>query len=92
MAADDVASAVANVTVGPPVNGIAEIAGPQQFRLDELVRRSLSAHHDPRDVVTDPHARYFGAELHERTLVPAADAQLAETRFDDWLSQSTTGN
>jgi uncharacterized protein YbjT (DUF2867 family) len=92
MAADDVASAVAKVAVGPPANGIVEIAGPQQFRLDDLVRQSLSNRHDPRDVVADPHARYFGVELDERTLVPAADAQLAETRFDQWLSQSTTGN
>jgi uncharacterized protein YbjT (DUF2867 family) len=92
IAADDVASAVAKVAVGPPANGIVEIAGPQQFRLDDLVRLSLSDRHDPRDVVTDPHARYFGAELHERTLVPAADAQLAQTRFEHWLSQSTTGD
>jgi uncharacterized protein YbjT (DUF2867 family) len=92
MAADDVASAVAKVAVGPPANGIVEIAGPQQFRLDDLVRQSLRDRHDPRDVVTDPHARYFGVEVDERTLVPAADAQLAETRFDQWLSQSTTGN
>lgn len=92
MAAEDVASAVARVAVGAPVNGIIEIAGPQQFRLDELVRRSLSARHDSRDVITDAYARYFGAELHEHTLVPADDAQLAQTRFDHWLSQSTTGN
>jgi uncharacterized protein YbjT (DUF2867 family) len=92
MAADDVASAVAKVAVGPPANGIVEIAGPQQFRLDDLVRQSLRDRDDPRDVVTDPHARYFGVELDERTLVPAADAQRAETRFDQWLSQSTTGN
>jgi uncharacterized protein YbjT (DUF2867 family) len=92
MAADDVASAVAKVAVGPPANGIVEIAGPQQFRLDDLVRQSLRDRHDPRDVVTDPHARYFGVQVDERTLVPAADAQLAETRFDQWLSQSTTGN
>jgi uncharacterized protein YbjT (DUF2867 family) len=92
MAAEDVASAVAKVTVGPPVNGIIEVAGPQQFRLDELVRRILSERHDPREVVTDPHARYFGAELWERTLVPAAAARLAETRFDDWLRRTKAGN
>jgi uncharacterized protein YbjT (DUF2867 family) len=92
MAAEDVASAVADVAVGPPANGIIEIAGPQQFRLDELVRSTLRERHDPREVITDRHAPYFGAELHERTLVPAADASLAETRYDHWLNQTATGN
>jgi uncharacterized protein YbjT (DUF2867 family) len=92
MAAEDVAGALAEVAAGPPVNGIIEIAGPQQFRLDELVRDTLRERHDPREVVTDPHAPYYGAELHERTLVPAAGARLAETRYDDWLNQSTTAN
>jgi uncharacterized protein YbjT (DUF2867 family) len=92
MAAGDVASAVADVAVGPPANGVIEVAGPEQFRLDELVRRSLSAHDDPRDVVTDPRARYFGAELDERTLVPADDAQLTQTRFHHWLSQADAGH
>jgi uncharacterized protein YbjT (DUF2867 family) len=91
MAAEDVASAVADVALGPPLNGIVEVAGPQQFRLDELVRTTLHERHDSRDVVTDPHAPYFGAELHERTLVPAADARLAETRFDHWLNQTAAG-
>ena len=88
MAAEDVASAVARISVGSPVNGIVEVAGPQQFRLDELIRRFLSERDDPRQVITDPHARYAGAELGERTLVPGDDARLAETRLDDWLSQS----
>jgi uncharacterized protein YbjT (DUF2867 family) len=92
MAAQDVASALADVTVGPPVNGTIEIAGPQQFHLDELVRNTLRERHDPREVITDPRAPYYGAELHERTLVPAAGARLAGTRFGDWLAQSTTGN
>ena len=92
MAADDVASALADVTVGPPVNGIIEIAGPQQFHLDELVRNTLRERHDPREVITDPHAPYYDAELGEHSLVPAAGARLAKTRFDDWLNQSTTGN
>ena len=87
MAADDVASAVGQVAVGSPVNGIVEVAGPEQFRLDELIRRGLSARHDPREVIADPQARYFGAELGERTLVPGDDARLGETRFEDWLSQ-----
>jgi uncharacterized protein YbjT (DUF2867 family) len=88
MAAEDVASAVARIALGPPVHGIVEVAGPEQFRLDELIRRGLGARGDPRAVVADPHARYFGAELGERTLLPAADARLAETRFEDWLRQS----
>jgi uncharacterized protein YbjT (DUF2867 family) len=92
MAAEDVASALADVTVGPPVNGVIEIAGPQRFHLDELVRNTLRERHDPREVITDPHAPYYGAELHERTLVPTAAARLAETRFDDWQNQSTIGN
>ena len=85
MAADDVASAVGRVALGSPVNGIVEIAGPEQFRLDELIRRSLDAQNDPRKVIADPHARYFDAELKERTLVPGDGASLAETRFEDWL-------
>jgi uncharacterized protein YbjT (DUF2867 family) len=88
MAAEDVASAVGRISVGSPVNGIIEVAGPQQFRLDELIRRYLRERRDPREVITDPHARYSGAELNERTLVPGDDATLADTRFDDWLSQA----
>jgi uncharacterized protein YbjT (DUF2867 family) len=87
MAAEDVASALVRVTEGPPVNGIVEVAGPQQFRLDELIRQVLSESGDRREVITDPRARYYGAELGERTHVPGDNARLAETRFDDWLSQ-----
>jgi len=89
MAADDVASAVARITIGTPVNGTVEVAGPEQFRLDELIRRSLDTQNDPRQVIADPHARYFGAELKERTLIPSNGASLAETRFEDWLSRAT---
>jgi uncharacterized protein YbjT (DUF2867 family) len=89
MAAEDVASAVHRISVGSPVNGIVEVAGPQQFRLDELIRRDLGARHDPREVITDPNARYFDAELSERTLLPGEDASLAATRFEDWLSRSS---
>lgn len=88
MAAEDVASAVGRVAVGPPVNGIVEVAGPQQFRLDELIRRFLRERGDPREVITDPNARYFGVRLGERTLVPGDDARLAETRLEDWLRQT----
>jgi uncharacterized protein YbjT (DUF2867 family) len=87
MAADDVASGVARVAVGPPLNGIAEIAGPEQFRLDELVRSVLKAGGDPREVITDPQARYYGINPSERTLLPGADARIAETRFEVWSKQ-----
>jgi uncharacterized protein YbjT (DUF2867 family) len=87
MAADDVARAVAHVSVSSPVNGIVEVAGPEQFRLDELIRRGLSARDDPREVIADPHARYFDAELAERTLLPGDGARLGATRFEDWLRQ-----
>jgi uncharacterized protein YbjT (DUF2867 family) len=90
MAADDVASAVAGVAMGPPLNRIVEVAGPEQFRFDELIRLGLSARKDPREVIADPHAHYFGTELSERSLVPGDDAQLGETCFADWLSQSAS--
>jgi uncharacterized protein YbjT (DUF2867 family) len=87
IAADDVATAVARIAVGTPVNGIVEIAGPKQYRFDELIRQGLRARNDPRTVVADPHARYFGAELAERSLVPGDDARLGGIRFEDWLAQ-----
>ena len=82
MAADDVASGVAEVAVGPPLNGTVEIAGPEQFRLDELTRSLLKGQDDPREVVTDPQARYFGIAPSERTLLPGSDARIAETRLE----------
>jgi uncharacterized protein YbjT (DUF2867 family) len=87
MAADDVASAVARVAMGSPLNSTVEVGGPERFRLDELVRRGLAAWNDPREVVTDPHARYYGIAVSERTLVPDDDARLGETRFETWLTQ-----
>jgi uncharacterized protein YbjT (DUF2867 family) len=90
IAADDVATVVWMVSAAPPVNGTVEVAGPERFRLDELIRRSLMERDDPREVITDPHARYFGAELTERTLVPGDNPWVAQTRFEDWLSGSTT--
>jgi uncharacterized protein YbjT (DUF2867 family) len=86
MAADEVARAVGRVAVGPPVNGVVEVAGPEQFVLDELIRLGLSARNDPRHVVSDPDARYFGAKLTDTILLPGPDAQLGETRFEDWLT------
>jgi uncharacterized protein YbjT (DUF2867 family) len=87
MAADDVAKGVARVAVSAPVNGIVEIAGPEEFHLDELIREGLKARQDPRQVVADPQSRYFGVLLGERTLVPAEGARLGEIRFQEWLNQ-----
>jgi uncharacterized protein YbjT (DUF2867 family) len=89
MAADDVASGVGRVAVGAPTNDIVEIGGPEQFRFDEPVRRVLAAADDPREVVTDPNASYFGITVTDRTLVPGDGARLGEIRLDDWLRQST---
>jgi len=87
MAADDVASAVGRIATGAPVNGSVEIGGPEKFRLDELARQFLAAQKDPREVVTDPSASYYGVMVSERTLVPEDDAQLSETRFETWLNE-----
>jgi uncharacterized protein YbjT (DUF2867 family) len=88
MAAEDVASSVARVAVGTPVNGTVEIGGPEQFRLDELTRRYLAQIHDPREVVTDSNARYAGAKVGEHTLVPGKNARLGETRFETWAQSA----
>jgi uncharacterized protein YbjT (DUF2867 family) len=88
MAADDVASAVGRVAAGQPVNGVIEIAGPEQFRLDELVRRRLASLKDPREVIADPKALYSGAKISEKILVPDKNARLGETRFETWLTQT----
>lgn len=88
MAADDVATAVGKIAVGAPTNGIVEVGGPQQFRLDELVRRRLDSLNDPRKVIPDPDALYSGARISERTLVPNSDARLGETTFENWLAES----
>jgi uncharacterized protein YbjT (DUF2867 family) len=91
IAAEDVAKAVGRVSIGSPVNGIVEVGGPEQFRMDELVRGVLKAGKDPRAVVTDPKALYFGDyEVDDSTLVPADGALLGEIRFDDWLAQQLT--
>jgi uncharacterized protein YbjT (DUF2867 family) len=93
IAADEVAIAVGKVAVGVPLNGHMEIAGPESFRLDELVEHALTARLDPRKVIADPQALYFGAHLSERTLVPDDGvAQLGTTRFDDWLNQSISAS
>ena len=83
---DDVAAALADVTLEAPVNGTVEVAGPEKIRLDELVRRFLSANKDPREVITDVHARFYGSELEDYSLIPGENARIAPTRFEDWLS------
>ena len=88
MAADDIASAVGRAAAGAPVNGIVEIGGPERFRFDEPVRRVLAALNDPREVVTDSAARYFGIPVGQDTLVPGDGATRGEIWFDDWLGQS----
>jgi uncharacterized protein YbjT (DUF2867 family) len=85
MAADDVATAVARTAVGQPVGGIHEVAGPDRYPLDDLVRTRLRAQDDTRRVLTDPRARYFGVVLDDHTLVPATTATVFSTRFADWL-------
>lgn len=85
MASDDVAKAVGRTAVSEPANGVREYAGPEEFRLDDLVRRALSARKDPREVVADGSAKYFNADLGERTLLPEPGAYKFETRFEDWL-------
>jgi uncharacterized protein YbjT (DUF2867 family) len=87
MAAEDVAKAVGRIAAGAPVNGTIEVAGPEQFRFDELIRLVLGARNDPREVVVDPHARYFGTELGECSLIPGDGARLGEIRFEQWLGK-----
>ena len=88
MAADDVASALGRIATNSPVKGTVEIGGPEQFHLDELARRALAAFRDPREVIADPHARYYGIQVRERALVPDEGARLGATRFEDWLTQA----
>jgi uncharacterized protein YbjT (DUF2867 family) len=88
-AADDVAATLAEIAVSGPVNAIVELAGPEQFRLDELARRVLGANNDPRRVTTDAGARYFGAELDDHSLTPGTNPRVAPTRFEDWLRESS---
>ena len=87
MAADDVARAVGRAAVGSPVNGTVDVAGPEQSHLDQVIRRGLAAIRDPREVVADPHARYYGIAAEEHTLVPENGATLGKIRFEDWLAQ-----
>jgi uncharacterized protein YbjT (DUF2867 family) len=91
MAADDVATALCDLTLAAPLNGTVEIGGPEPLRFEDFVRHGLRAAGDQRVVVADPGARYFGARLGERTLVPGDGARLAATTFDDWLGRPSQG-
>ena len=86
IAADDVASAVAEAAIGEPVNGMIEIAGPEVFTMDESVRKVLEHDHDPREVIADPNAKYFGVKVAEKALVPGPDPHLGSTRLDWWIT------
>jgi len=86
MAGDEVAQAVGRTAAGTPVNGRIEVAGPERYRMDEFFRKALASHNDPREVVTDPKAVYFGISPSESALVPGDGAALGETRYDDWIN------
>jgi uncharacterized protein YbjT (DUF2867 family) len=86
IAAEDVASALSRVAVGQPLNGVVEITGPVQYRFDQFIAQALADQGEPRDVVADLQARYFGAELDERSLVPGDDAQVGSTTYEEWLA------
>lgn len=88
MAADDVAAALCSVALGAPLDGVLEVGGPGEMRLDAFVRQGLAASGDPRKVLADPRARYFGVRVTERTLVPEHDSQRGETTFEQWLARN----
>jgi uncharacterized protein YbjT (DUF2867 family) len=87
---DDVAAALVDVVVDAPLNGMVELAGPERLPLDKLVGQFLSATRDPRQVVTDVHARYFGLELNDQSLTPGDNPRIGPTRFEDWLRRFRT--
>ena len=89
IAADDAARAVGRIAVGPPVGGIIEVAGPKPYGFDELIGYDLSAHDDPRHVVTDPDAQYFGTTLTNGSLLPGENAQLGDTKFETWIEETS---
>ena len=90
IASDDVAAALADLAVGPPANGTVEVAGPEQFPLDQLARLAMAANHDQRQVIADVDARYYGAVLSDRSLTPGDHPRFAPTRFEDWLGRSVS--
>jgi len=90
IAAEEVSAAVADVALGQPVNGMIEVAGPDQIRQDELVRQYLKATGDARQVTTDVNAGYFGIKVNDESLVPGDNPRLGPTHFEDWLKRSTS--
>jgi uncharacterized protein YbjT (DUF2867 family) len=85
----DVVAALADITLGPPLNGIVEVGGPERLRINEVVRRFMISKGDMREVITDEHAPYFGAELDDESLVAGPNARLGAKRFDEWLKEAT---
>ncbi|WP_395646375.1 SDR family oxidoreductase [Terricaulis sp.] len=85
---DEVVEALADITLGAPLNAAVEVAGPEAIPIDELAREVLGAREDPREIVADAHVRYFGAELNDQSLIPGPGARLGALRFGDWLRQS----
>ena len=88
VAADDVATVVARTAAGAPLNGVVDIAGPERGRFDEIVARVLEVRGDPRTVVADPDAPYFGARMSEDTLVPTEESRRGETTLAGWLTEN----
>jgi uncharacterized protein YbjT (DUF2867 family) len=89
IASDDVAAALADAAIAEPLNDTVEVAGPESIRMDEFVRRFLSANGDTRKLITDVHALYYGIEVNDKSLIPGDNPRLGSTHFEDWLSRST---
>jgi uncharacterized protein YbjT (DUF2867 family) len=89
---DEVVATLADITLGAPLNDTVEVGGPEAIPLDELARQVLAAREDPRHIVPDAHARYFGAELNDQSLIPGPGARMGSTTFGDWLRQSITAD
>lgn len=88
VSANDVAEALADLATGEPLNGTVELAGPERFRLCDIAAEVLTAYEDPRRLIADPHAPYFGAELTDESLLPAHGARIGRLRFENWLRQT----
>jgi uncharacterized protein YbjT (DUF2867 family) len=84
----EVAQALADLATGEPLNRTVEVAGPERRRLSDLALEVLTAYEDPRRIIADPHALYFGAELNDQSLLPGRDARIGALRFEDWLRQT----
>ena len=91
VASDDVAAVLASLAVGPPLNGMVEIAGPEKFPMDKFAQEFLAASNDNRKVTADVHARYFGTELNNQSLTPGDNPRIGPTRFEAWLNRAVTG-